>query len=459
MMWAEVSNKIYVFEPTPAMIEWCKIYLVIDNPEYEKKIRMGLWAGNTPRHFHLYEKTDNYIAIPFGCLFKIHEAFPDMQIKSHIKPLDGMNYDSRINLYSYQKNAVQAIVERKNGILVMPCGAGKTQVGLEVISRVGMKALWLTHTQDLLNQSMNRAKSVFGIDKSSYGTITGGKVDIGRGITFATVQTMSKIDLTLYKDEWGVIIVDECHRAVGTPTKAMQFYKVLSNLSCRHKIGLTATPKRGDGMSRTMFALIGDIVHEVSRDAVAHTTCPVNVKQIETGYAPNVDIALYGDGTVNYAGLIDDLTHSEKRFNVVRDEINKHKCMLVLGSRVEYLNRLSEAYTGMSTCLSAMGNSKRAKAERKEALKLLNDGEIDAVFATYQLAKEGLDVPNLRYVVFATPEKDEATVTQAAGRVARKCDGKEKGIVIDFVDKFGMFIGWSKRREKIYERKLGFELI
>lgn len=458
-MYAEVAEKIYVYEPTQAMLEWCRIALVVDNPEYEKKIRMGLWVGSTPRRFYLYEKTDKYIAIPFGCIHRIHEAFPDMSMRSCIQAQERVNYNNRIKLYEYQKNAVQAILERKNGVLVMPCGAGKTQTGLEVISQIGMKVLWLTHTQDLLNQSMNRAKAVLGVDPKSYGTITGGKIDIGSSITFATVQTASKIDLTPYKNEFGVIVVDECHRAVGTPTKAMQFYKVLSNLSCRYKIGLTATPKRSDGMSRTMFSLIGDVVYEVLRSEVVNTTCPVEVKQIETGYVPNADVILCGDGTINYSGLVEDLTHNEKRFNAVRDEINKHKCMLVLGNRVEYLKRLSDAYTGTSTCLSALGNSKAAKNQRKEALRMLNTGELDTVFATYQLAKEGIDVPNLRYVVFATPEKDEATVTQAAGRVARRSDWKEKGVVIDFVDKFGMLIGWSKRREKIYEKKLGFTIV
>jgi hypothetical protein len=62
-------------------------------------------------------------------------------------------------------------------------------------------------------------------------------------------------------------------------------------------------------------------------------------------------------------------------------------------------------------------------------------------------------------VVFATPEKDEATVIQAAGRVARRHEGKEKGTVIDFVDDFGMFIGWARRRKSIYESKLGFNVI
>jgi len=335
-----------------------------------------------------------------------------------------------------------------------------TQCALELISRIGLKALWLTHTQDLLNQSMARAKSVFGC--GGYGTITGGKVNIGSGLTFATVQTMSKLDLQKYKDTWGCVVVDECHKVVGSPTKVMQFYKVLSNLSCRYKFGLTATPKRADGLEASMFALIGGIICEIGRDAVEDTTCPVEVRTVETGYMPDLDMALAGDGTVNYAGLVDDMVHNENRFEVVMDFLASIKIgqpVLVLANRVEYLQRLCTAYKerriGEAICLSAMGNSKSSKQARKQALKALNDGELDCLFATYQLAAEGLDCPNLRYVVFATPEKNERVVEQASGRVARKAEGKDVGIVIDFVDSFGMFRGWAKKRENIY-RKLGY---
>ena len=88
----------------------------------------------------------------------------------------------------------------------------------------------------------------------------------------------------------------------------------------------------------------------------------------------------------------------------------------------------------------------------------LNSGEIDCIFATYQLAAEGLDVPNLQYVIFATPEQNETTVIQAAGRVGRKADGKEFGTVIDFVDDFGMYHGWAVKRMGYY-RKIDAEVI
>ena len=460
MMRFNVGNKIYVYNPRQDLLKWCEKNLIISNPEYIKKERMGLWTGSTPRHFYLYEIAGGIVILPFGCFKTLYKMYGgECAFNSIIRSSERISYYSHIKPYEYQEEAIQKAVRARNGILVMPCGAGKTNCGLEIVSRLGVPTLWLTHTQDLLNQSMNRAKSVLDIPQSTYGTITGGKVNIGTGITFATVQTMCKLDLSQYADMWGCVIVDECHKAVGTPTKAMQFYKVLSWLSCRYKYGLTATPKRADGLEKTMFALIGDIIHEVSRVEVSETTCPVKVKTIETGYMPDLNIALCGDGTINYAGLVDDLTNDQQRFNCVSNSINElNGATLVLGNRVKYLENLNKAYEGKSVCLSSMGNSKAAKAARKEVLRKLNEGELDCVFATYALAREGLDVPNLRYVVFSTPEKDSTTVEQSTGRVGRKADGKSYGTVIDFVDDFGMYKGWWKKRLSVY-KKIGCVII
>ena len=452
----DVGSDIYVTEAEKELKDWCRRELTLDNPEYYKKIRMGLWVGGVPENIYLYERRGNDLVLPFGCVSKLRKKYPDALCISHIRRPETFKCGSSINLYPYQEKAVKEALRARNGVIVMPCGAGKTQTALEIVSVLGVRTLWLTHTQDLLNQSLSRAKSVLNCPISSYGTITGGKVNIGTGITFATVQTMSKLDLSRYKDVWGCVVVDECHKAIGSPTKVMQFYKVLSNLSCRHKYGITATPKRADGLEKSMLALLGDIVCEVSREEVKETTCPVGVKFVETGYMPDLNVALSGDGTINYAGLVDDLTHNEDRTKLVSDTINRCELQtLVLANRVEYLRELQKRYSKKSVCLSALGNTKAAKMERKEALQKLDAGEIDCIFATYQLAKEGLDVPHLRYVVFATPEKDETTVMQAAGRVGRKADGKQAGCVIDFVDEFGMLKGWSKKRKNIYS-KLGY---
>ena len=462
MMEIYVSNDIVIRNYTSGVKQWCDENLVLDNPDYYKKQQMGKWCGNTPQEIWLYYKAGNELHLPFGCigqLWNIHKH-GDVTFKSCIKPIRAISYASGISLYPYQEKAVEKALRAKNGVIVMPCGAGKTQTALELISRIGGRCLWLTHTQDLLNQSMSRAKATLNVDSKSYGTITVGKVNIGTGITFATVQTMCKLDLSQLKYEWDIIIVDECHRCIGSPTRVMQFYQVLTALACRYKFGLTATPKRADGLERSMFALLGGVIHTVDKEEVADTTCPVKVETYESGYTPDYDAVLAGDGTINYAQLVDNLIHDSERFIFMLKTIDlkiEAGATLVLANRVEYIERLSNALSNRRKviCLSTLGNSKKAKQQRKDALKKLNDGEIDCVLATYQLAKEGLDVPNLRNVIFATPEKDETTVTQAAGRVGRKFHGKGFGTVVDIVDDFGMYRGWAKKRQNYY-KKLGF---
>lgn len=456
-----VGNDIKVEDPSRELIDWAKNNLVIDNPEYIKKQKMGKWTGKTPKKIFLYESNFGSLKLPFGCFRSLYALFPSKTLfEADFKPVERCLYNSNIKLYDYQKQAVEEALMKKNGVVVMPCGSGKTQTALEIVSRIGGKCLWLTHTEDLLNQSMGRAKACYDVPPYFFGTITGGKVNIGT-ITFATVQTMCNIDLNKYKYAFDIIVVDECHKCVGSPTNVMMFYKVLSSLSCRYKFGLTATPKRADCLERSMFALLGDIIIEITKEVVSKTTCPVEVKFIETGYMPDLDIVLAGDGTINYASLIDDLIHNERRFEAVLsvvESVSDEGAILVLGNRVEYLERLQNAYRGKSVCLSGLGNSKRAKEERKSALARLNDGDLNCIFATYQLAKEGLDVPNLRFVVFATPEKDPTTIEQSTGRVGRKADGKDYGTVIDFVDDFGMYKGWAKKRRNIY-KKLGMRIV
>lgn len=460
-----VSNKLIVSQPSKAFVEWCDNLLTFDNPEYISRERLGKWTGNTYKYITLYEKRNGDIILPFGMFARVwcewKHCFTD--VEREIAPMRVRNYNSGIDTRDYQERAIQAALRARNGILVAPCGSGKTQMGLEIAARIGGKTLWLTHTQDLLNQSMARARECFDIPASEFGTITGGKINVGNTITFATIQTMSNINLAEYKDEWDTIIVDECHHCVGSPTRLQMFYKVLSALSARYKFGLTATPYRADGLDGCMRAIIGDIVHEVKREEVADNTCLVRVKFADTGYTPNIDKVLLGDGSLVYSSLIDDLISNIMRNEYVADIIRAvekdNKPILVLSERIDHLRTLRElmpSYLRFSTLIiSATGQSKKAREERKEALDNLNSGKLKILFATYKLAKEGLDVPNLEYVVFASPIKDKTTVIQAAGRVARKAEGKEFGTIIDFTDNFGLLKGYARQRKNIY-KKMGY---
>lgn len=208
----EVSNTLTVIDPTPEMVKWCKKHLSIVNPEYIKKSRMHLWLGNTPSMLSLYEQRGNDLILPFGTLRNLPDSITkECYFTSCFADPVKVNFKGSIPLYDYQEEAVQVAYDSQYGIIQSPAGSGKTQMGIALAQKYGRRALWLTHTLDLLRQSQDRAERY--LDKSLLGTITGGKVNIGAGITFATIQTMCKLDLGQYKDFWDVIIVDECFPA------------------------------------------------------------------------------------------------------------------------------------------------------------------------------------------------------------------------------------------------------
>ena len=467
-----VDSRLHIKNYTKSMFEWAKEKLVFDNPKFIKTEALGKWTGNIQRYIYMYEIRDNWLILPFGCFKDFYMLFKNQLsvVKSLISPTRAVNYESHINLYDYQETAVNRLLSAKNGVVVAPCGSGKTQMGLELVARLGLKTLWIAHTHDLVQQSMERAKANFGLDIEKFGKIAQGKVKIG-DITFATAQTLCGLDLPLYKNEWDVIVVDECHHIYKGDNSLAMFYKILSNLSARYRFGLTATPKRADGLERCMTALLGNIEHKIPKEEVKKFTCPVKVKKFETEYKPNLDVVLAGDGTIVYSSLINDLIQNQERNEKIVTDIAwlgkvENKRVLVLSDRVDHLTKLRELVCSKNETFSckikqlmALSNSKKAREERRQVLKDLNDGKINVVLATYALAKEGLDVPKLDYVVFASPQKDETTVTQSAGRVGRKAEGKDYGTVIDYVDmNFGMLAGFWKKRNSIY-KKLEYEIM
>ena len=154
-----LANKVISEEPTPEMLAYCKSTISFPNPDYLKREEKGKWTGNTQREIVLYERAGNRLYLPFGICKDVYLRFKKdiTRVNVRICPLRARKYDSRINLYDYQENAVEAVLRAKNGILVAPCGSGKTQMGLETIASIGGKPLWLTHTTDLLPQRTKRA--------------------------------------------------------------------------------------------------------------------------------------------------------------------------------------------------------------------------------------------------------------------------------------------------------------
>ena len=451
-----IGNNIKIQNPTTEIIEWCKQNLTIDNPDYAKKVRMGFWVGNTPKHLHLYEIHGDTYVLPYGTLKQIQPILRyGTIIKSDFKEPESVFYGEPIPLYSYQEKAVTEAKKGLYGILESKAGSGKTQMGIALIREYGRRALWLTHTVDLLNQSRDRALQYMG--KDLIGTIAAGKVNIGKGVTFATVQTLSKLDLSQYKDMWDVIIVDECHRVCGSPTQLSMFSKVLNNLSARHKYGLSATVHRADGMIKATKALIGDIVYSVPDEAIADKVMQIGIKPVGTGMKLSRE-CLNTDGTLNYTKMINYLCQDTTRTHFIGSYIvaESDKSCLILSDRLEHLERLmntlSKSMREKAVIISGKMTTKKGKLEREKAIEDMREGKKKYLFATYSLAKEGLDIPCLERLFLTTPQKDFAVITQSIGRIARTFDGKAEPIVYDFVDDIGYLVKSYKKRCSTYRK-------
>ena len=450
-----VSNNIRITDPSLEILAWCDSNLKLPNPDYAKRVRMNFWTGNTPKHLYLYEMVGNELVIPYGCLKAIAPMLQDAIVESDFKPSISIDYGEPIPLYPYQELAVKEAKNGLYGILQSKAGSGKTQMGIALVKQYGKRALWLTHTVDLLNQSKERAERY--MDSSLIGKITEGKVNIGKGITFATVQTMCKLDLSQYKDYWDVVIVDECHRVCGSPTQMSMFSKVLNSLSARHKYGLSATVHRADGLIKATFALLGDIVYTVPDEAVADKVMRVGIKPIGTGVKMSLE-CLNTDGTLNYTKLINYLCNDEDRTNLIANYIFKEckQSCLILSDRLEHLSNIIDALPlplqEYAVMISGKMTSKKGKAAREQALEDMRSGKKKYLFATYSLAKEGLDIPCLERLFLTTPQKDYAVITQSIGRIARTFEGKADPIVYDFVDDIGYLVKSYKKRCTTYKK-------
>lgn len=429
-MRAVFGAEITIHDPTNEVIQWCRDNLWVDNPEYTARVRMNKWIGNIPSRLMLYKRIDGNLILPAGLRSKFNkipftEEHPSVD---RWKPQVPKNYEP----YDYQRVATNAMVQSKyGGVVVAICGSGKTSLALDAVGRLGVKTLWIADTLDLINQARERFIQFYG--KQGIGVTTGGKIDIGERITFATLQTLAKIPIEDYSDEWECVIVDEVQIVSGSPTKTTMAQSVLSKLNARLKYGLTATYHRADGLEKCIWALIGDVIHEVPESATAKTTIRPTIRRIDTNLDPSDDY-LDTDGTLMWAKLINYVALNEERNRQIAYDIeHAGNSILVLSDRKEQLEQLYEFLTDKRFAKIITGST--AKKVREQGIQDMRDGKLRIMLSTFSMSKKGLDIPRLDTLVLASPNKDYALITQATGRIQRVFPKKEQALVLDYVDR------------------------
>ena len=116
------------------------------------------------------------------------------------------------------------------------------------------------------------------------------------------------------------------------------------------------------------------------------------------------------------------------------------------------MNKLPDDMKSDAVMVSGKMTTKKGKAEREQAIADMRSGAKKYLFATYSLAKEGLDIPCLERLYMATPQKDYAVITQSIGRIARTSRGKADPVCYDFVDDIQYLVKAYKKRCTTYRK-------
>lgn len=448
-----IDSVIRIESPPQELITWCNDHLVMANPAYAKLIRMGRRPWSVPPSIVFYAWYDGVLILPRGLLKDIWDMYPDLRLYDHrMNKCRPVVFRSDIELRPYQFPAVQAVRSGKQGVIVMPCGAGKTETALQLIARLGQPALWITHTSDLLNQSLGRAREKLHLQKGEYGIIGGGEYTVGSHITFSTVQSLKGKDLDTVGRRFGTVVVDECHRAFMSDSKYGMFEHVLEHLPALYRIGVTASEHRSDGLIKGMYYLLGKKLYEVHQEELnqAGNVITPEVAAVPTGYRYQKDT------TLEFSAMLCDMAENSDRNYAIMEYLSRNGShpALVLGDRLEQLRRLSGELDGIMDGVEFICGQSSRKA-REAAIGRMRTGESRVLFATYSLAKEGLDIPRLERLYLCTPHRDKVAVQQAVGRIMRPAEGKEKPVVYDFVDEQeGLCVSQYRSRKTVY-RKLG----
>ena len=238
----------------------------------------------------------------------------------------------------HQFRPIEIASKKDFGIIVAPPGFGKTIVGLKIIEQKKQPSLIITHRKQIAEQWVSRIETFFGIPKREIGKIGQGKMKIGKHITVALIQSLSK--KLANPDEkltssFGTIIIDECHHI---PAKS--FRKVIHNLSPYYQYGLTATPFRKNSDEKLLFVYLGDIISEIkSQDIDKYKKARIVIRDT------NLNVP-FNSKTDHFETLSKILIHdSERNKLILKDiqyELDKGRKAVIITERKEHIQVLHQ---------------------------------------------------------------------------------------------------------------------
>lgn len=374
-----------------------------------------------------------------------------IKIKPELKypESEKININFIFNLRDNQKIPAQIVMksykEKGGGILHLQCGFGKTILALYFVAQLGVKTMVIVHKEFLMNQWTERINQC--LPGAKIGRIQGKIFDIkNKDIVLVMLQTLWRKKFPLHAfDSFGHLIIDECHRI---PSE--KFSRALQKVSTKYMLGLTATPKRTDGLMKVLKWYIGDIIY--SQKLISNNN--VDVERYTLSSRDGYDKVLMDfRGRAKVSTMINNICYNLKRSIYIVKVINKiiknytninDRQILVLTDRRKHLEDIFNLVVKSNICSVGyyVGGMKQEKLKESESKQLL--------LATYAMAKEGLDIKTLNCLILASPKRD---IIQAMGRILRKTHETIRPLIIDFVDNFSVFKSQAKERHRVYKRR------
>jgi len=340
----------------------------------------------------------------------------------------------------------------KGGLFCAPCGSGKTVVGLKMASKLGRTTLVVVHKEFLMTQWKERICQYLDILPEDVGIVQQEKCEFeGKKIVIAMVQSL--IGERQYAPEFydwpGVIIFDEAHRMA-----APQFNEAVPKFRAKYLIGLTATPRRSDGLQPVFEWRIGKVLSKIQGGP--EVTPKIHQVKFDV-YIPDHYYRYkdkMGNDKILLARLVNYLVSIRSRNEWIGKQIvnalEAGRKVMILSDRREHLEELSSLFIAAKTSYSwgyYVGGMKQADRERS--------AQCDLILATFQMAKEALDIPDCDTLFLTTPKTD---VEQSVGRIVRFHADKKPPLVVDIVDSVPVCMEFARKRSRQY-RKLKYEIV
>ena len=406
------------------------------NPEFYKLQNLRRSTYNTPRVVSFYDLNERYIIVPRGLtskikkLFKSNNAILIIEDKRFTKKIDKLNLT--ITLRDEQKTAFNKIMKNDYSVLIAPAGFGKTAIASVIIAKRGVNTLILVHKATLLHQWAERLSEYFDIDIKTIGKLGDGKKKLTSNIDIAILHSLKNRPEMI--KEYSQIIIDEAHHI-----PAISFEVPLRNFKGKYVVGLSATPKRKDGMHPIMFMQCGDIVHEV-KEIKEKTHI---VKSIDTTFEAVED---------DFALMLNEMVEDFDRNNLIVQEIEKlsDKNILILSERIEHLNRLYHMLDTKNIRSILLYGGLKSKTQ-KEAMKEAQTSNI--ILSTSSYIGEGIDFSHLDTIVFTMPISYDSRIVQYLGRIGRR---GQNCLAIDFVDIVTPMLRASFKKRMSGYKKMGY---